>query len=40
MKIHIRKIGHKTLYRVEGSQVWSWSERQAIELYRAYAFKQ
>lgn len=36
MKIAMRKVGHKTLYRVVGSELWTHSKRQAIEHWEAY----
>lgn len=33
MMIEMRKVGFRTLYRVEGSLLWSYTRKQAIERY-------
>lgn len=33
MKLETRKVGFRTLYRVEGSLLWSYTEKQARERY-------
>jgi hypothetical protein len=34
--IETRRVGCKTVYRVKGSNVWVWSEKQAIEWHNTY----